>query len=101
MQIYTFFFTHEKKNIHFVKFLTLREKGLAPVFLRQSSSIAPLEGRKTPLAKPLREGSKGIHTTDFFNISQTAFGRLNSTNKRNRVDQADHVCIVCKYTTNF
>ena len=27
--------------------------------------------------------------------------RLNSTNKRNRVNQVDKVCIVCKYTTNF
>ena len=36
-----------------------------------------------------------------FNISKRDPRGLNSTNKRNRVDQADHVCIVCKYTTNF
>ena len=34
-------------------------------------------------------------------VNSQSFSPLNSTNKRNRVDQADHVCIVCKYTTNF
>ena len=37
----------------------------------------------------------------FFNYCPTFLIELNSINKRNRVDQADHVCIVCKYTTNF
>lgn len=36
-----------------------------------------------------------------FDICKRFSKKLNSTNKRNRVDQVDKICIVCKYTTNF
>ena len=56
------------------------------------------------ISSPKQRRRNSLNTiSDSYSVNICAKKRqvLNSTNKRNRVNQVDKVCIVCKYTTNF